>query len=176
VLVRVWRRPDFDEMARSFAQLGRLPEGPTSEIDLSELMRQLLASDLPDSVTGTLHTPDAPLFVHGHLEALTRAFRNLLGNAVEALSERADSRIDVTITQGDGFVDIAIADNGPGVPPEHHGQIWFPDFTTKKRGTGLGLALVRQTVQAHGGSVELMAREGGACFIVRLPAGRRESM
>ncbi len=166
----------LDEMARSFAQLGRLPEGPTSEIDLSELLRQLLASDLPDSVTGTLRTSDAPLFVYGHLEALTRAFRNLLGNAVEALSERSDSRIDVTITQGDGFVDIAIADNGPGVPLEHHEKIWFPDFTTRKRGTGLGLALVRQTVQAHGGSVELMAREGGACFIVRLPAGPREPM
>jgi two-component system nitrogen regulation sensor histidine kinase NtrY len=164
----------LDEMARSFAQLGRLPEGPTSQIDLNELMRQLLASDLPDSVAGTLHAPEPAALVQGHLEALTRAFRNLLGNAVEALSDQPDSRIEVTITQSDAFVETIIADNGPGVPPEHRERIWFPDFTTKKRGTGLGLALVRQTVQAHGGTVELIASENGASFVVRLPAPRRE--
>jgi signal transduction histidine kinase len=166
----------LDEMARSFAQLGRLPEGPTSQIDLSELLRQLLASDLPESVTGTLNAPDAVPLVHGHLEALMRAFRNLLGNAVEALGDRPDPRIEVTITQRDGFVQAVIADNGPGVPTEHRERIWFPDFTTKKRGTGLGLALVRQTVQAHGGSVELLARESGACFVVRLPVNRPETV
>jgi signal transduction histidine kinase len=62
------------------------------------------------------------------------------------------------------------------VPTEHRERIWFPDFTTKKRGTGLGLALVRQTVQAHGGSVELLARESGACFVVRLPVNRPETV
>jgi len=165
----------LDEMARSFSQLGRLPEGPTSSIDLTELMRELLTSDLPDSVMGVLHTPEESLLVEGHLEALTRAFRNLLGNAVEAVSEQADCRIDVTLSESDGFVDVAIADNGPGIRPEHLERIWFPDFTTKKRGTGLGLALVRQTVQAHGGSVELVARENGACFLIRLPAIERKS-
>lgn len=165
----------LDEMARSFAQLGRLPEGPTSDIDLPELMRELLASDLPDSVTGILHAPDETLLVKGHLEALTRAFRNLLGNAVEAVSEQSDPRIEVMITESDGFVDVAITDNGPGVQPEHLERIWFPDFTTKKRGTGLGLALVRQTVQAHGGSAELIARDDGACFLIRLPALERKS-
>ncbi len=164
----------LDEMARSFAQLGRLPEGPTSQIDLSELLRQLLATDLPDSVTGTLHAPRGSPIVQGHLEALTRAFRNLLGNAVEALSDRPDSRIEVTIAQDDAVVEIMIADNGPGVPPEHRDRIWFPDFTTKKRGTGLGLALVRQTVQAHGGTIELIAGESGASFVVRLPTPAKE--
>lgn len=164
----------LDEMARSFAQLGRLPEGPTSQIDLRELLRDLLASDLPDSVTGTLHAPDYTRLVTGHLEALTRAFRNLLGNAVEALSERPEARIDVTVGERDGFVEVTIADNGPGVPPQHRERIWFPDFTTKKRGTGLGLALVRQTVQAHGGTAELVVREDGACFLIRLPASGGE--
>jgi nitrogen fixation/metabolism regulation signal transduction histidine kinase len=165
----------LDEMARSFSQLGRLPEGPTSEIDLSELIRDLLASDLPEPVTGILNAPEKALLVKGHLEALTRAFRNLIGNAVEALSDQPDPRIEVTITEADGFVDVAITDNGPGVRPEHLDRIWFPDFTTKKRGTGLGLALVRQTVQAHGGSVELIAREDGACFLTQLPVSGRES-
>jgi signal transduction histidine kinase len=166
----------LDDMARSFAQLGRLPEGPTSEIDLRELLRELLARDLPDSVTGTLNAPVAPPLVEGHLDALTRAFRNLLGNAVEALTDRPDARIEVTITRVDDFVEVAIADNGPGLPPEQLERVWQPDFTTKKRGTGLGLALVRQAVTAHGGTVELSsAADQGACFVVRLPAASQDS-
>ncbi|UCC49799.1 MAG: HAMP domain-containing histidine kinase [Gemmatimonadota bacterium] len=165
----------LDEMARSFSQLGRLPEGPTSEIDLEEMLGELMASDLPDSVTGTL-TADAALpRVEGHLAALSRAFRNLLGNAVDALGDRPDARIDVTITSSDATVEVAIADNGPGVPAEHRERIWDPDFTTRKKGTGLGLALVRQTVRAHGGEIELRSSDEGACFVVRLPVRPRSS-
>ncbi len=165
----------LDEMARSFSQLGRLPEGPTSEIDLEEMLGELMTSDLPDSVTGTLTAEAALPRVEGHLAALSRAFRNLLGNAVEALGDQPDARIDVTITLSDGTVEVAIADNGPGVPAEHRERIWDPDFTTRKKGTGLGLALVRQTVRAHGGEIELRSSDEGACFVVRLPVRPRSS-
>ncbi|NIS31861.1 MAG: hypothetical protein GWN07_16740, partial [Actinobacteria bacterium] len=84
-------------MARTFAQLGRLPEGPTSEIDLEEMLRSLVASDLPRTIRGTVDASEAVPRVRGHLEALSRAFRNLLGNAVEALADRPDGRIEVTI-------------------------------------------------------------------------------
>jgi signal transduction histidine kinase len=163
----------LDEMARSFSQLGRLPEGPTSEIDLEEMLSDLLKSDLPKSVHGTINVTEAHPSIDGHLTALTRAFRNLLGNSVEALSGCADARIEITVTANDEIVDIAIADNGPGVAQEHRDRLWDPDFTTRSRGTGLGLALVRQTIQAHGGTVELREVDEGACFVVRLPATRR---
>jgi signal transduction histidine kinase len=163
----------LDEMARSFAQLGRLPEGPTSVIDLEEMLRDLLKSDLPDSVNGTLHVTGALPPVDGYLTALSRAFRNLLGNAVEALDDRPDGCIEVTITATSGRVQVAIADNGPGISAEHRDRLWDPDFTTKSRGTGLGLALVRQTVQAHGGTVTLRDTDAGACFVVELPLSRR---
>jgi len=165
----------LDEMARSFSQLGRLPEGPTSEIDLEEMLSDLLKSDLPESVRGSINVTESHLSINGHLTALTRAFRNLLGNAVEALIGRADARIDITITANDGIVDITVADNGPGVAQEHRDRLWDPDFTTRSRGTGLGLALVRQTIQAHGGSVELREVDEGACFVVRLPTTQREN-
>jgi len=163
----------LDEMARSFSQLGRLPEGPTSEIDLEEMLSDLLKSDLPDTVSGAIHIAAVRPRIDGHLTALTRAFRNLLGNAVEALGDGANARIEITITTDNEIIDIAIADNGPGVAQEHRDQLWDPDFTTKSRGTGLGLALVRQTIHAHGGTVELREAEEGACFVVRLPTSQR---
>jgi signal transduction histidine kinase len=159
----------LDEMARSFSQLGRLPEGPTSEIDLEEMLGALLRRDLPESVHGSLRADGTVPRVEGHLEALGRAFRNLLGNAVEALAGRRDGRIDVTLRAARGGVEVEIADNGPGIPAEQRERIWDPDFTTKKRGTGLGLAIVRQTVRAHGGEITLKTSAEGACFVIFLP-------
>ena len=122
----------------------------------------------------------------GHLRPLERVFRNLLANALEAMEamDQDPRRLSVDITldteTGDGaaavggiaeeFLVVVIEDQGPGLPPELLQDLWIPDFTTKRRGTGLGLALVRQTVELHGGSVGAENRpRGGARFIVRLP-------
>jgi signal transduction histidine kinase len=62
-----------------------------------------------------------------------------------------------------------VRDHGPGIPPEVAGRIFDPYFTGKQGGTGLGLALVKQTVELHGGSVEVQPTPGGgATFVVRL--------
>lgn len=161
----------LEELARSFAQFGRLPEGPTSEIDLPELLDYLLRTHLPPGVQPRLRAPvDLPA-VRGHHDALSRAFANLLLNAADAVGGEGAVTV-VARTLGDG-VEVRVTDTGPGIPPEHLERIWEPNFTTKSRGTGLGLALVRQTVQAHGGRVEARSRpEGGAEFRVLLPAAR----
>jgi len=63
-----------------------------------------------------------------------------------------------------------VRDHGPGVPPELEDRIFEPYFTTRHDGTGLGLALVRQTALAHGGSVTVTAAPGGgAAFVLALP-------
>ena len=65
---------------------------------------------------------------------------------------------------------VEIQDSGPGLPPEHLDDIWEPEFSTKSRGTGLGLPMVRQTINAHQGRVEGRNNpQGGAVFLVELP-------
>jgi signal transduction histidine kinase len=77
----------------------------------------------------------------------------------------------VELREAGAEVEVRVLDDGPGIRPEHVDRVWEPDFTTKARGTGLGLALVRQTMQAHGGRVWARNRpEGGAEFGVALPA------
>jgi signal transduction histidine kinase len=71
----------------------------------------------------------------------------------------------------DGAVELRVADSGPGVPPEVRERIFEPFFTTRARGTGLGLAVARQIVEAHGGRISVGdSPGGGARFTLRLPA------
>lgn len=161
----------LEELARSFSQFGRLPEGSPSEVDLRELLDYLLRTHLPAGVTYRFKASVTLPHVQGHHDALSRAFANLLLNAVDAMGE-AGGQIAVTLSRPGEMVEVRVADSGPGIPAEHLASIWEPDFTTKSGGTGLGLALVRQTVQAHGGMVAARNRpEGGAEFVVRLPTG-----
>lgn len=172
----------LEEMARQFAALGRPPAGPTSPVDLRELLASLLATDVPPGIeTRLTAAPDLPL-VEAHYDALLRAFRNLIRNAVEALEATDGERVievDVAFVAPaandggaatHGWVDVVVADTGPGVPPGNEERVFEPDFTTRSRGTGLGLPIVRQIAHAHGGEVTAMNRpEGGARFVVRLP-------
>ncbi|HEU4885694.1 MAG TPA: HAMP domain-containing sensor histidine kinase [Longimicrobium sp.] len=161
----------LEELARTFAQLGRMPDGPQSEVDVREMMDYLLRTHLPPHVPSELRAADGLPPVTGHHDALSRAFANLLLNAGEVVSQAGRGSVSVDVRETDGQVEVRVLDDGPGIRPEHVERVWEPDFTTKSRGTGLGLALVRQTVQAHGGRVWARNRPaGGAEFGVALPA------
>jgi len=155
-------------MARTFAQYGKMPEGPMSRVDLLEmldgLVRRLGATGSNVTVRG-----ERDVMVTAHHDALARSFHNLLLNAIEAQADvQPEVRIVVSRSGPDAVVEIA--DRGPGIPDDLLADVWDPDVTTKRGGTGLGLAIVRRTVELHGGSVEVANREGsGAVFHVRLP-------
>jgi len=149
----------LERLAREFADFGRLPEGPQSEVDLKELLDDLARTGVPDGVRCTVAANGAPTTLIGHYDPLRRAFANLLRNAAEAMQGRG--AIDVTL-RGDarGLV-VQIADHGPGIAPDVQQRVFEPYFTTKADGTGLGLALVRQTVEAHRGTISVTETPGG---------------
>jgi PAS domain S-box-containing protein len=116
-------------------------------------------------------TPDLPL-VMCDPDQMTQVLTNLLVNAQQALEgESRPRRISLSTTSKDGAVFIEVADNGPGVPAELRSRVFDPFFTTKPvgSGTGIGLAVSRGIVEAHGGALTLAASERGAHFVVRLP-------
>lgn len=158
----------LEAMAREFAQLGRLPDTVPSPVDLRELLDGMLRAAVPASITTAFLAADAPVVVEAQYDALRRAFSNLLRNAVEACGDRG--HLQVTLEQQQHMIDIRIADNGPGIPPDKRELVFQPYFTDKHDGTGLGLAIVRQTVEQHGGTIAVTDTVGGgATFIVRLP-------
>jgi signal transduction histidine kinase len=173
----------LEQLAREFATLGRLPEGPSAEVDLGELLAELLRTSLPGTMTSSLEVaPDTPAVV-GHYDPLRRAFGNLLRNAVEACqggevagrggsggSGGGASRIDARVSRDGNAVVISLADHGPGIPRDKRRRVFEPYFTDKPDGTGLGLALVKQAIDLHRGTITLSETPGGgATFTVRLP-------
>ena len=158
----------LEEMARTFSQFGKMPEGPPSEVDMTELL-QLLIRQHEDVGPTLIFLPptDLPL-VTAHYDALLRCFRNLLLNAMDAAG--ADGTVEIRAWLDEPMLKVEIQDSGPGIPIEQLADIWEPEFTTKNQGTGLGLPMVRQTIAAHQGSVEGRNNpQGGAVFLVELP-------
>jgi len=149
----------LDRLAREFAEFGRLPEGPRSEVDLVDLLVDLSKSAVPPEVAVTVRANGAPCTILGQYDPLRRAFANLLRNAAEAMG--GSGPIDVEVARdGQGLV-VTIADHGPGIPEELRPRVFEPYFTTKQDGTGLGLALVRQTIESHNGTIRVSETTGG---------------
>ena len=152
----------LEAMARSFAQFGRLPEGPAAEIDLGELARYAARATVPDRTPLTVSVEEGLPMVRGHHDALARALSNVLINAVDACREGGAIELMVarTIFQESDAVELRVRDTGCGVEPAQLARIWEPYVTYKPGGTGLGLAIARQTVLAHAGAVGAASEPG----------------
>ena len=106
--------------------------------------------------------------VKADAEQLQLAFQNVLMNAAQAMG--AQGRVRIAIARDDGCWSIAMADSGPGMPPEVREKAFEPFFTTKSRGTGLGLAIAKRVVEAHGGRLTIdTPTSGGTVVTVSLP-------
>jgi two-component system nitrogen regulation sensor histidine kinase NtrY len=158
----------LEQLARAFTDFGRMPEGPAAAVDLNELLAELARSSLPDGIAPTLElAPDLPE-IRGHYDPLRRAFSNILRNAVEACDGAGLIEISTRRESAD-WVRVEVRDHGPGVPAELRDRIFEPYWTGKEHGTGLGLALVKQTVEIHRGTIDVTDTPGGgATFVVRL--------
>jgi signal transduction histidine kinase len=132
-------------------------------------------------ITEELHLGDA--WVSLDHQQLTHAVMNVLLNALQAMPNGGTLtvRAETAAAAGDGLgaktsARIAIADTGPGILPEHLDRIFEPYFTTKERGTGLGLALTHRIIQGHNGGIRAEnAPDGGARFEITLPIVRSSS-
>ena len=103
----------------------------------------------------------------GHYDPLRRAFGNIIRNAVEASD--GQGKIELAARLDDGAVTIEFGDHGPGVPADLVDRLFDPYVTGKSGGTGLGLALAKQTIEMHGGTIAVRATPGGgATFVVRI--------
>jgi signal transduction histidine kinase/HAMP domain-containing protein len=100
---------------------------------------------------------------------LSEALRNVLSNAAEAMADGGTVRITTSLSRG-GFVEIMVADEGPGIPAEDLSRVFNLYFTTKKNGNGLGLPLALRAIDLHRGTMDIRSERGaGTTVVIRLP-------
>ncbi len=151
-----------------YARPSKLMLGPVALLPMLEkVVEEAGHAGLLDRMTVRLEGEGAT--IAGDEQALRQAFGNLVRNAAES----ADRRVTLTITarlQGPRGV-VTLRDDGDGIPAEHLDQVFLPFFTTRGKGTGMGLALAQKTILDHEGTIEVACPPGGGTEVrIELPA------
>ncbi|HYM72747.1 MAG TPA: ATP-binding protein, partial [Stellaceae bacterium] len=165
-----------DRIIGDLLEYTRAPELRRVPVSFDSWLKVVLAEhSLPATVTLVEEFAAGDATVRIDADRIRRVVINLIDNAAQALGETAPGtgaqRISVrTSIAGDGGLELAVADTGPGIPSENLARIFEPLFSTKSFGTGLGLATVKQIISQHGGSVGIDSALGrGTCVTIRLP-------
>jgi signal transduction histidine kinase len=167
----VARRSDaLMNFVSSYRQLTHLPSPQIARVQLSDLFADVTRiTTLGWQEKGLALIVDVEpgeLDIQADRQMVEQVLINLLQNCAHALNDQAQGQVTLAAKLNKrGHVTIEVSDNGPGVPEEIVGKIFVPFFTTRREGSGVGLALSRQVMIAHGGTILFANNEqGGACF------------
>jgi two-component system NtrC family sensor kinase len=149
-------------------------EPHTEDVDINQVIDQTISLLENYARTSNIDiqtdlAPDLPIITSDQAQ-LQQVFLNLISNAIDAIG--SNGSIAVRSRQRDGYIQVSIKDDGPGMGPEMRRKIFEPFFTTKEagKGTGLGLSVSLSIVEKMGGTITLESEEGGgSTFTIRLP-------
>jgi signal transduction histidine kinase len=145
---------------------------PHAEIvGVQELLQQTLRKlSIPPAVTVRLDIPATLPPLRVDAQQIHQVLRNLISNGIEAMPQGGTLQIGAVENKPDGTVTVSVRDSGTGIAPEVLKNLFQPLFTTKPRGIGLGLVVVKNLTQANGGTVHVASEVGkGTMFMVVLP-------
>jgi|GEM_PF-2422141 len=168
----------IESIIAQFLEFARPRRPVFTEVDLVPLARDVLAVQgvTHADVDFRLESGRSDVVLPLDRQLMVEILENLLRNAAEAL--QGTGKVVVYITRDRQAVEIAVADNGPGIPADLRDKIFDLYFTTRPQGSGLGLSLVSQMVSVMGGSLHLADGPGlngrGARFVIRMPRQRRQ--
>ncbi len=180
---------DLRRIVDEFSKFARMPEPDRRETDLTALVRAavILQENGQPEVRFVKSLPSGPDMIELDGTMIGQALTNLIKNAGESIDEVREKQIPfgfvpeirVTLTAGDAFSTITIADNGTGLPPDRS-RLFEPYVTTREKGTGLGLPIVKKIIEEHGGTLILTDApvfdgntHAGALAEIRLPRATR---
>ena len=161
----------LSDTATEFSTFAKFFNEDDSEIDLVTLINeQYILFNTRENIDFIFNHSIGEAVIFAKKSQITRALVNLISNAIQAIEQKDDGIIRITLQREGDFYRLDIEDNGPGVSPENYAKLFKPNFTTKSSGTGLGLAISKNIVdQSHGNISYEISEFGGANFIIRLP-------
>ncbi len=162
----------LSHIANEFSNFAKMPKAVNEELDLIQILSSTvdLYKETPD-IHLRFHSGDlqsAPVYIDK--EQILRVTGNLLKNAIQAIPDGKEGKIDIYVkSQDDGFI-FQVKDNGSGIDPDQIDKIFTPNFTTKSTGMGLGLAMVKNIIESSNGKIWFeTSQTSGTSFFVYLP-------
>ena len=164
------------EMVEAFSEYARPPQIQLRPLQLGELIHEVmdLYRGYGTRVSFSFEEQADLPAVEVDPNRLRQLLHNLIRNAIDSLAGQDDAQIRLSLSSrqeaAGNFVELAIADNGPGIPPDMLDKLFDPYITSKPKGTGLGLAVVKRIVEEHMGKLYAENTIRGARVVIRLPA------
>jgi two-component system, NtrC family, nitrogen regulation sensor histidine kinase NtrY len=158
-------------IANEFSNFAKLPRPNEEQLNIVAIIGSV-AEMFRDTENCTilLNMPTDEVIVLADKDLMIRVFNNLIKNAVQAIPPDRKGEIVIDLHNENQEVIVRVADNGAGIPEELRERIFTPNFTTKTTGMGLGLAMVKQIVDSHGGRISFdTVTNQGTQFEIRLP-------
>jgi signal transduction histidine kinase len=155
-------------IASAFSNFAKMPSQVKEEINVVQVIKHALDIFNEDYISFFPKQPE--IIANLDKNQLIRIVTNLVKNAIQALEDVEHEKIEVTVYQENTNVIIIVADNGKGILEEDKIKIFEPQFTTKSSGTGLGLAMVKNIIEAYNGSITFTSQvNAGTVFKITLP-------
>ena len=158
-------------IANEFSNFAKMPKPNEEKLDLIPLIESciILFKDI-QNIDLTLETELTEAIVLADKNLMLRVFNNLIKNSIQAIPENKQGNILIKLSEKENTIHVNVKDNGIGIPVNEQSKIFVPNFTTKSTGTGLGLAMVKQIIENHNGSVWFETEENiGTVFNVNIP-------
>ncbi|WP_134703420.1 PAS domain S-box protein [Ammoniphilus sp. YIM 78166] len=165
----------INEIVSEFLFLARPPQEKKEEIlNIAEVSQQVIQFLQPQFLLKNVDVDwvgdSSSAFVKGDANQLKQVFINILRNASDSMEEHG-GKISVTLTQQEQYISIAIQDKGCGISEERLQKIGEPFYTTKEKGTGLGMMMTFKIMEGHNGLIQIESKEGeGTLVELKLPA------
>lgn len=160
----------MSDIASAFATYAKLPEQNVQTIDLTETIKRTI--EVFDSKFIKFSAPEQAVFLNFDKNQLNRIVTNLIKNSLQSLKENQIAKPEIMVKLADeaSQITLSVEDNGPGISMEVKSRVFEPKFTTKTKGMGLGLAMVKTIVLSYGGNIDIQEpKKGGVAFVMRFP-------
>jgi len=158
-------------IASEFSNFANMPRSHIAKEDMIEIINNSI--ELFNNTTKINFTLESqqPCMVIVDREQMLRVYNNLIKNSIQAIPNPDEGAIKIAINKNNAEYLIRFSDNGIGIPEDQKGKVFYPNFTTKSSGMGLGLAMVKSIIENAGGSISFESEPGkGTSFYISLPA------